>query len=159
MLMTICLMAVSVVSCSSPEEGEDWDTWMMRNMMNNGWSLYSVKVNGEWIYSGDPSLKETPEYYFYYEMNLRADGRLFEAHRFFYKDDIADESTEIIKTGTFTLDASAKTIEGTDSNGQKFFRLTITDEPSSSLEGSIYFYDLDKTYDVVLSRSTFIQIK
>ena len=158
-MLMACLTAVSVASCSSPEEGENWDTWMMRNMLDNGWSLYSVKVNGEWKHTGDPSLKETPDHYFYYEMNLRADGRKFEAHRFFYKDDFADESTEIIKTGTFTLDANTKTIEATDSDGQKFFRLTIMDEPSSSLECSIYFYDLNKTYDVALSRSTFIKIE
>jgi hypothetical protein len=157
--MAVCLMGVSFTSCSNPEEGEDWDTWVIRNMLNNGWSLSGIKVNGEWIYSGDPSIKDTPEYNFYFEMNLRADGRRFEAHRFFYKDDVYDESTEIIKTGTFTLDSGTNTIEGTDSDGQKFFRLVITDKPTSSMECSIYFYDLDRTYDVVMARSNFIKLE
>lgn len=141
------VLPLSFVSCADAEEGEDWDTWIMRNMLNSGWTLDRVKVDGEY--------KETHEagVHMYYDIKLRSNGRTFTAKRFFYgPDGIEDESTEINKSGTFTADGKNKVIEATDSEGNKFFRLTNIDFMSGYMVATLYFYDLDKSYDAMLGR-------
>ncbi|MBR1713223.1 MAG: hypothetical protein IJ722_07450 [Alloprevotella sp.] len=75
------------------------------------------------------------------------------AQRFFYKDGVKDDATEVKKSGTFTIDEKHKTIECTDSDGNKFFRLTNIEFGTGYMTATLTFYDLDKTYDVMLSRS------
>ena len=135
-------MSMSFMSCSDPEEGEDWATWEMRNMLNSRWLTDRVKVNGEWSYG-----------VFWMDMRLKAEGRTFEATRFFYKNDEKDETTEVKKTGTFTIDQKNNIVEATDSDGKKFFRMVLKDEVTSSIHCDITFYDINKTYEVIFDRS------
>ena len=139
-MMTV--MSMSIVSCSSPEDGEDWETWEMRNMLNSRWTIDRVMVNGEWTYG-----------VFYMDMKLKAEGRTFEATRFFYKNDEKDDATEIKKTGTFTIDQKNNIVEATDSEGKKFFRMALKEKVSSIIHCDITFYDINKTYEVLFDRS------
>lgn len=153
MMLMAVVLGMGFVSCSDAEDGEDWDTWVMRNLLDSGWSLNSVVVDGEYRTMGER------DFDFYFEMNLRATGRKFEAHRFFYKDGMADESTEVFKSGTFVVDGGKKTIECTDSDGSKVFRLSDIDFGTGTMEATLTFYDLNQTYTVVLGRSTYIKMK
>ena len=157
-MLMAAILTMSLVSCSSPENGESWERWELRNLLNGGWGLWSIMVNGEAKQMGDPELASTPEYYFYFDMNLRADGRKFEFRRFSYKNDIKDNATEIIKSGTFTLDSNTKTIVASEDNGNKVFTMIIKGDVSSFMDVTITFHDTGKTYDVTLQRSSFIDI-
>ena len=148
MFLLAAVLTLGVVSCSDAEEGEDWNTWVMRNMLNSNWNLDAVKVDGQYKRMGEAGFD------FYFSTKLRADGRKFEAERFFYdKTGSADESTRIKKSGIFTIDEKNKTIEATDSEGNKFFRLAGIEFETGSMKATITFYDLNKTYDVLLDRS------
>lgn len=139
-MMTV--MNVSFISCSDAEEGEDWATWEMRNMLNSRWTLDRVMVDGEWTYG-----------VFSMNMKLKAEGRTFEATRFFYKDGEKDDATEVKKTGTFTIDQQNNVVEATDSDGKKFFRMVLKDKVTSSIHCDIMFYDINETYEVIFNRS------
>lgn len=145
MLLMMALLTTGMMSCSNAEEGENQETWVTRNLLNSGWSLNMTKVNGQYEYG-----------VFYFQMNLRADGRRFELNRFYYKDGVKDESTNVVKSGTFVINQGSSTIEATDSDGKRFFTLKWTGEITSSTEATITFHDIYKTYDVLLNRSTFI---
>ena len=151
MILMAAVLTIGLVSCSDPEEGEDWDTWIMRNMLDSGWSLDQVKVNGNYKSMGEPGF----DFYFY--MDLKANGRKFDAKRFFYKDYEKDDATEVLKSGTFTIVEKNKAIEATDSDGKKFFRLESIEFGTGSMTATITFYDLNQTYDVILSRSATIK--
>lgn len=148
-IMLAAVLTMPLTGCLEPEEGEDWDTWELRNMLNSGWVVYNIKVNGVYEEVGP----------FWFETNLRGKGHKFEARRFFYGDDgVKDNSTEIIKSGTFTIDQKKNIIEATDSDGNKFFRMQIHGEVGQIFETTLTFYDLNQTYDVIMARSTFIKI-
>lgn len=135
-------MSMSMVSCSDAEEGEDWATWEMRNMLDSRWCIDRIMVDGEWTFG-----------VFWMDMKLKAEGRTFEATRFFYKNEEKDESTEVKKTGTFTIDQKNNIVEATDSEGKKFFRMVLKDKVTSSIHCDITFYDINKTYEVLFGRS------
>ena len=135
-------MSVSLMGCSDAEEGEDWATWEMRNMLGSRWSIDRVMVDGEWTFG-----------VLWMEMLLKAEGRTFEATRFFYKDDEKDAGTEVKKSGTFTIDQKHNIVEATDSDGNKFFRMVLKDKVTSSIHCDITFYDINKTYEVIFARS------
>lgn len=135
-------MSMCMTSCSDAEDGEDWSSWEMRNMLDSKWSIDRVMVNGEWTYG-----------VFSMNMKLKANGRTFEATRFFYKDDEKDDATEVKKTGTFTIDEKNNVVEATDSEGNKFFRMVLKEKVTSSIHCDITFYDINKTYEVLFSRS------
>ena len=143
------VLTMGVVSCSDAEDGESWDTWVMRNQLNSNWSLDFVKVNGDYRRLGDEGFD------FYLTLKLTADGRKFEAERFFYNiaEGIADESTRVLKTGTYTIDAPNKTIELIDIEGNKFMRLANIEFGTGSMTATILFYDLNKTYDIGFNRT------
>ena len=142
-------MSMSMMSCSDAEEGEDWATWVMRNQLNSNWSLDFVKVNGEYRRLGDEGFD------FYLTLKLTADGRKFEAERFFYnkEDGRGDESTIVNKNGTYTIDEPNKTIELVDSEGNKFMRLSNIEFGTGSMTATVLFYDLNQTYDIGLDRT------
>lgn len=142
-------MSMSLMSCSDAEDGEEWGAWVMRNQLNSNWDLDYVMVNGEYRRLGDDGFD------FYLKMKLSADGRKFKAERFFYDKakSEADESTRISKTGTYTIDEPNKTIELTDSEGNKFMRLSNIKFGTGSMSATVLFYDLNQTYDIGLDRS------
>lgn len=146
MLLFAAVLPMSFVSCSNAEDGEDWNTWIMRNQLNSNWCLDYILINGQYVRSGEG-------YEFYMTMKLRADGRTFEVERFFYnKDGIADESTQVNKTGTYIIDEPNKTIELIDSEGKKFMRLSNIKFDTGCMSATVLFYDLNKTYDIGLDR-------
>ena len=145
----VAAMSMNFVSCSDAEDGESWDAWVMRNQLNSNWSLDFIKVNGEYRRLGDDGFD------FYLTLKLKADGRKFEAERFFYnkEEGIVDESTKVNKTGTYTIDASSKTIELVDSDGNKFMRLSNIEFGTGSMTATALFYDLNKTYEIGFNRT------
>ena len=149
MFLMAAVMAMGVVSCSDAEDGESWDAWVMRNQLNSNWNLDFIKVNGEYRRLGDEGFD------FYMTLKLKADGRKFEAERFFYNmaEGIVDESTKVNKTGTYTIDASSKTIELIDSEGNKFMRLSNIEFGTGSMTATVLFYDLNQTYEIGLNRT------
>jgi hypothetical protein len=147
MFLMSAVLTMGVVSCSDAEDGEDTDTWVMRNQLNGGWSLDYVMVNGEYRRMGEAGFD------FYLTMKLTADGRKFEAERFFYKDGASDESTKVNKSGTYTIDEPNRTIELTDSEGNKFMRLSNIKFDTGSMSATVLFYDLNKTYEIGLGRT------
>ena len=116
-----------------------------KNMIEDGF----VKVNGEYRRLGDEGFD------FYLTLKLTADGRKFEAERFFYnkEDGRGDESTIVNKNGTYTIDEPNKTIELVDSEGNKFMRLSNIEFGTGSMTATILFYDLNQTYDIGLDRT------
>lgn len=147
MFLMAAMLTMGVVSCSDAEDGESWDTWVMRNQLNSNWSLDFIKVNGEYRRFGDEGFD------FYLTLKLTADGRKFEAERFYYKDGITDQSTIVKKTGTYTIDEPNKTIELTDSEGNKFMRLSNIEFGTGSMTTTVLFYDLNQTYNIGLNRT------
>lgn len=147
MFLISAVLTMGLVSCSDAEDGESWDTWVMRNQLNSNWSLDYVKVNGVNKQMGETGFE------FYLTLNLYADGRKFEAERFYYKDGVADQSTAVKKTGTYVINESTKTIELTDSEGNKFLRLSNIQFGAGSMSATVFFYDLNKTYEIGLNRS------
>ena len=141
------VLTMGLVSCAGAEEGESWDTWVMRNQLNSDWGLGQIKVDGEWRGMDEEGFD------FYLTLNLHAEGRRFEVDRFYYKDGRADESTRVEKTGIYTIDEASKTIELTDSEGNRFLRLSNIQFETGSMSATVLFYDLDKTYDISLNRT------
>ena len=146
MLLFAVVLPMSFVSCSNAEDGESWDTWIMRNQLNSNWSLDYVKINGEYRRIGDVGFD------FFLTMKLRADGRKFEVERFYYKDGVKDESTEVNKSGTYTIDEPNKTIVLIDSEGNKFMRLSNIEFDTGCMFATVLFYDINKTYDIRFDR-------
>ena len=144
MMMLAVVLPASFVSCSDAEDGEDWDAWVMRNMLDSKWSLDRVKVNGEYVdkYETDWDL--------WFDMNLKASGRTFTAHRSVGR---AGDATEVNKSGTYTVDGKNKAIEATDSDGNKFFRLSNIEFGTGSMTCTLFFYDLNRTCEVMFARS------
>ncbi len=144
MMMLAVVLPASFVSCSDAEDGEDWDAWVMRNMLDSKWSLDRVKVNGEYVdkYETDWDL--------WFDMNLKASGRTFTAHRSVGRD---GDATEVNKSGTYTVDGKNKAIEATDSDGNKFFRLSNIEFGTGSMTCTLFFYDLNRTCEVMFARS------
>ena len=149
MFLMAAVLTMGVVSCSDAEDGESWDAWVLRNQLNSNWSLDFVKVNGDYRRLGDEGFD------FYLTLKLTADGRKFEAERFFYNmaEGTVDESTKVNKSGTYTIDASNKTIELIDSDGNKFMRLSNIEFGTGSMTATALFYDLNKTYEIGLNRT------
>ena len=149
MFLMVAVLTMGVVSCSDAEDDESWDAWVMRNQLNSNWSLDFIKVNGEYRRFGDEGFD------FYMTLKLKADGRKFEAERFFYnkEEGIVDESTRINKTGTYAIDASSKAIELIDSEGNKFMRLSNIEFGTGSMTATVLFYDLNQTYDLGFNRT------
>jgi hypothetical protein len=143
------MLTMGVESCSDAEDGEDWNTWVMRNMLNSNWGLDAFAVgNDQYVRMGEPGFD------FYFEMKLRANGRTFELERFFYNEEgNAEKSTRINKSGTFVIDEKNKAIEATDSEGNKCFRLNNIEFDTGIMMTTITFYDLNKSYNVILNRS------
>ncbi len=144
MMMLAVVLPASFVSCSDAEDGEDWDAWVMRNMLDSKWSLDRVKVNGEYVdkYETDWDL--------WFDMNLKASGRTFTAHRSVGRD---GDATEVNKSGTYTVDGKNKAIEATDSDGNKFFRLSNIEFGTGNMTCTLFFYDLNRTCEVMFARS------
>lgn len=144
MMMLAVVLPASFVSCSDAEDGEDWDAWVMRNMLDSKWSLDRVKVNSEYVdkYETDWDL--------WFDMNLKASGRTFTAHRSVGRD---GDATEVNKSGTYTVDGKNKAIEATDSDGNKFFRLSNIESGTGSMTCTLFFYDLNRTCEVMFARS------
>ena len=147
MMMMAVVLPASFVSCSDAEDGEDWDTWVMRNMLDSKWSLDRVKVNGEYVdkYETDWDLL--------FDMNLKASGRTFTARRSIYTGDETVEPKEVNKSGTYTVDGKSKAIEATDSDGNRFFRLSNIEFGTGSMTCTLFFYDLNRTCEVMFARS------
>ena len=144
MMMLAVVLPASFMSWSDAEDGEDWDAWVMRNMLDSKWSLDRVKVNGEYVdkYETDWDL--------WFDMNLKASGRTFTAHRSVGRD---GDATEVNKSGTYTVDGKNKAIEATDSDGNKFFRLSNIEFGTGSMTCTLFFYDLNRTCEVMFARS------
>lgn len=69
------------------------------------------------------------------------------------EDGITDQSTIVKKTGTYTIDEPNKTIELTDSEGNKFMRLSNIEFGTGSMTTTVLFYDLNQTYNIGLNRT------
>ncbi|MBP3227166.1 MAG: hypothetical protein J6M53_00080 [Bacteroidaceae bacterium] len=158
LLLVCAALTLGVTGCSDAEDGESTSTWFVRNMLGGGWTLGGVKVDGTYEWGTT----------FHMEMNLHADGRKFEAHRFFYmpyttedgrESTKKDDATDVVKRGTFEIKDNNKTIVATDTEtGEVFFKLELTDEVSSTLTGTITFYDINETYEVYFNRAAGIKI-
>lgn len=57
------------------------------------------------------------------------------------------------KSGTYTVDGKNKAIEATDSDGNKFFRLSNIEFGTGSMTCTLFFYDLNRTCEVMFARS------
>ncbi len=149
MFLMAAVLTTGMVSCSNAEKGESWDTWVMRNQLNSSWSLDYVLVGGQYKRMGDDGFD------FYLTMKLRAEGRTFEAERFFYNKSTgtADQSTLVKKTGVYTIDEPNKTITLIDSEGKPFIRLSNINFDTGSMSANLLFYDLNQAYIVGFNRS------
>lgn len=142
-------ISMSVVSCADAEEGESSADWKLRNAINGfGWHVAQIKdSNGNWV-----SWEEASILYFY--VKFSASKHNFKSEKFYYVDGEADEtSREEYKESdntAYTIQ-DAKIIEGTV-DGEPYFRITLHKEVSSSMECSLYFYNEEKTYEVLMTR-------
>ena len=149
MLLMATVLTMGVVSCSDAEDGENWETWIMRNRLDGEWGLDFIKINDEYRRLGDEGFD------FYLTLKLTADGHKFEAEYFEYdkEEGNVDESTLVKKKGTYTINSSSKTIELVDSDGNKFMRLSNINFGTGSMTTTVLFYDWNKTYDIGFNRT------
>ena len=145
----VAVVSVAMVSCADAEDGESWDDWKIRNTINGfGWHVAMLKdANGNWV-----DYMEAGVFYFY--VKFSASNHNFSSEKFYYKDGVSDESTrEEYKASdntAYTI-TNARVIEGTV-GGQPYFRITLNKKPDSSMEGTLYFYRENKSYEVIMTR-------
>jgi hypothetical protein len=144
----VAVVSVAMASCANAEEGESWDDWKIRNTINGfGWHVDMLKdANGNWV-RWENSLT------LYFEVKFSASNHNFSSRKFYYKDGVSDETTkeEYSSSNTAYTIKDAKIIEGTV-NGEPYFRITLNKKPDSSMEGILYFYRENKTYEVIMTR-------
>lgn len=145
----VAVVGVTMVSCADKEDGESWNDWELRNTINGfGWHVDMLKDEGgnwvRWEYSAT----------LYFYVKFSASGHNFKSEKFYYKDGVSDESTReeySSSDNTHYTIINAKIIEGTV-GGEPYFRITLNKKPSSSMEGKLYFYRENKTYEVIMTR-------
>ena len=148
-VVIVAVMSAGLVSCADAEKGESWSDWELRNSINGfGWHVDMLKdANGNWVrWENSVTL--------YFEVKFSASNHNFSSRKFYYnKEGVSDEATreEYSSDKTAYTIKEAKIIEGTV-NGEPYFRITLNKKPSSSMEGSLYFYREDKTYEVIMTR-------
>lgn len=145
----VAVVSVALVSCADKEEGESWDDWTLRNTINGfGWHVDMLKdANGNWVRWENAVL-------FYFSVKFSASNHNFSSEKFYYKDGVGDDETrEKYEPSNNTAYAilNAKVIEGSV-GGQPYFRITLNKKPTSSMEGTLYFYRDKKTYEVIMTR-------
>lgn len=151
--VTVAMMAIVsifMVSCADAEEGESRDDWKLRNAINGfGWHVDMLKdANGNWVRWEDAGI-------LYFYVKFSASNHNFESEKFYYKEDgNGDETTreeyKAVNNTAYVI-TNATVIEGTV-GGQPYFRITLNKMPASSMEGTLYFYKENKTYEVIMTR-------
>ena len=145
----VIVMSAGMASCADADEGESWSDWELRNTINGfAWHADMLKdANGKWI-RWENSLT------LYFEVKFSASNHNFSSRKFHYKDGVSDEATKeeynSSNNTAFTI-KDAKIIEGTV-NGEPYFRITLHNKPTSSMECSLFFYRENKTYEVIMTR-------
>lgn len=146
----VAIVSIFMVSCADAEEGESHDDWKLRNAINGlGWHVDMLKdANGNWVRWENASI-------LYFYVKFSASNHNFESEKFYYDGEgNSDETTrEVYKPANNTAYTitNAKVIEGTV-GGQPYFRITLNKMPGSSMEGKLYFYKENKTYEVIMTR-------
>lgn len=149
LMIFICGSAVSLISCSDADDGESKADYELRNTINGpAWRVHSVKKSdGTWTTDEDPSE-------FYFEVKFSASKHNFKSERFYYKDGESDETTrETFSSANNTAYTikDASIIEGTV-DGQPYFRITLKEKVTSTMHCNLYFYNNNKTYEVLMWR-------
>lgn len=145
----VAVVTVGMASCANADEGESWSDWGLRNTINGfPWHVDMLKdANGNWV-------RWEYSVTLYFEVKFSASNHNFSSRKFYYKDGVSDETTKEEYSSSdntaFTI-KDAKIIEGTV-NGEPYFRFTLNKKPTSSMEGTLYFYRENKTFEVIMTR-------
>ena len=160
-LLLACFVGLGMASCADPEEGESWGDWEFRNDINcakfSEWSIEQVKIDGEWV---DAAREDVP----FFAVQFFAKTHDFNSRKWSWawqeiggdwgwvRDDATLEEYKQADNTAFTVDSKTLTIEGTV-DGEKYFRIVLDKKIESPfMQGKLYFYKEDKTYEVLLRR-------
>ena len=151
MLMFVSLLIGGMTSCADREEGEDNETYKMRNTINGpAWRISSIKIDGKWYYAFDEDDSKTSPMWF--EVKFSASKKTYNSEKFYYENGYAVESTrQIMNNAPYTIDKKQVIAYTDDSMKTKYFTLNIV-TCDSQLNGTITFHDENKTYEVVMMR-------
>lgn len=160
-LLLALFTGMSMSGCADAEDGESWGDWEFRNDINCAkfaeWSIDQVKIDGEWV---DPARGDVP----FFGVQFFASDHNFHSRKWSWtwkeimgeegwvSDDATLEEYKPADNTAFTVDSKTLTIEGTVAN-EKYFRIVLDKKIDGPfMEGKLYFYREDKTYEVRLRR-------
>lgn len=149
MAVLICCTAMTLYSCADADEGENKADYELRNTINGpAWRVFSVKKSdGTWTTDADPAE-------FYFEVKFSASKHNFTSERFYYVNGESDETTREAYSSAnntaYTI-KDAKIIDGTV-DGKPYFRITLKEKVTSTMHCDLYFYNDNKTYEVLMQR-------
>ena len=156
-MLLACVIGVCMSGCAEAEEGESWGDWEFRNAISNTkwteWHIIKIKdENGNWINQDENTI-------LYFGIQFFVNDHNFHSTKFNWKNDgegwISDDATlEEYKPAdntAFTIDSNNLVIEGTV-GGEKYFRINLNKKVDGNMEGKLYLYRENKTYEVVMSR-------
>lgn len=146
----VALVSVTMVGCADVDEGESWSDYALRNSISgSAWHVEKVKdAKGNWVTWDQFST-------FYFAVKFNADSHNFESEMFdLNPEGHVFESSRVkynaMNNTAFTI-KDAKIIEGTVS-GQPYFRITLSKKPLYSMEGTLFFYKENRSYEVYMTR-------
>ena len=157
-MLLACVIGVCMSGCAEAEEGESWGDWEFRNAISNSkwtsWHIIQIKdENGNWVNQDDNTI-------LYFDIQFFVNDHNFHSTKFYWTQDkdegwISDDATrEEYKPSNntaFTIDSKNLIIEGTIGE-EKYFRFNLNKKVEGSMEGKLYFYRDNKTYEVIMSR-------
>ena len=160
-LLLACFVGLVMNSCVDAEDGESWGDWEFRNVINcskyTEWSMEKVKIDGEWV---DAAREDVP----YFAVQFFAKDHNFHSQKWSWtwkeiggegglvSDDATTEEYKPADNTAFTVDSKTLTIEGTVA-GEKYFRFVLDEKIDGPyMQGKLYFYKEDKTYEVLMRR-------
>lgn len=152
LLMFVSFLIGGLTSCADREDGEDNETYKMRNSINGpAWRIYSIKIDGKWYYAFNEDLSLSSPMWF--EVKFSASKKTYDSEKFYYDNNgVSIESTrQKYNNAPYTIDKKQVVAYTDDSMNTKYFTLNIV-SCDSELKGSVTFHDENKTYEVIMQR-------
>lgn len=159
-LLLACFVGLGVNSCADAEEGESWGDWEFRNAINcakwSEWHIIQIKdENGNWLndYLGENTILHFGVQFFANDHNFHSTKAywMHDEKEGWIWDEFTKEEYKPADNTAFTIDSKNLIIEGTV-GGEKYFRIKLNKKVDGTMEGTLYFYKENKTFEVIMSR-------
>lgn len=105
LFMFAVILIGGMTSCADREDGEDNETYEMRNTINGpAWRIASIKVDGKWYYAFSEDLSLASPMWF--EVKFSASGKTYKSEKFYYdsEGDAIMSTRQVYNNAPYTID-------------------------------------------------------